>query len=144
MNRGDIKQHTSNKLIGIFIYFTFDFMERGVSPVEDQPVPIGFGVSPDADQPGREVVETTRVVGLEGITLGVSPVGDQPLGVLVLGFPVVDEGIGFGVSPWSLVVVVFGLSVVVLGFPVVVEGIGFGVSPRSLGVVVFGLSVVVF
>ena len=118
------------------------FMERGVSPVEDQPVPMGFGVSPDADQPGREVVETTSVVGLEDITFGVSPVEDQPLIVVVLGFPVVDEGIGFGVSPSYRGVVAFELAVVVFGFPVVDEGIGFGVSPSSRGVVAFELAVV--
>ena len=100
------------------------------------------GVSPDADQPGREVVETTRVVGLEGITLGVSPVEDQPLGVAVSGFPVVDEGTVFGVSPWSHGVV-FELSVVVFGFPDVDEGIGLGVSPWSHVVVVLVLAVAV-
>jgi len=121
-----------------------DFKERGVSPVEDQPVPIGFGVSPDADQPGTEVVETTSVVGLEDITFGVSPVEDQPLIAVVLGFPVVDEGIGFGVSSLSHGVVVFVLAVVVFGFPVVGEGISFGVSPSFFGVVVFELAVVVF
>lgn len=54
----------------------------------------------------------------------------------------VDECIGFGVSPRSLDEVVFALKVVVFGFPIVDECMGFGVSPWSLGVEVFRFPVV--